>query len=94
MRLSVSSRRPGDRNRARRFLEALVVDGERPQSVAAYRRDLEDAGAALDGSLDAAGREDLRGYLAGLLQEGLSPRTVSRRRSALRQFFLFCAAEG
>ena len=77
------------------FLEALVVErGAAVNTVAAYRRDLEDAGAAVGGGLEVAGEEDLRGYLAGLLQDGLSPRTVSRRRSALRQFFLFCAAEG
>ncbi len=77
------------------FLEALVVErGAAANTVAAYRRDLEDAEAALGGGLETAGEAGLRGYLAGLLQDGLSPRTVSRRRSALRQFFLFCAAEG
>ena len=77
------------------FLEALVVErGAAANTVAAYRRDLEDAEAVLDGGLEVAGEADLRRYLAGLLQAGRSPRTVSRRRSALRQFFLFCTAEG
>ena len=77
------------------FLEALVVErGAAANTVAAYRRDLEDAEALLGGGLEAAGEADLRRYLAGLLQAGRSPRTVSRRRSALRQFFLFCTAEG
>ena len=77
------------------FLEALVVErGAAANTVAAYRRDLEDAEASLGGGLEEAGEAELRRYLAGLLQAGLSPRTVSRRRSALRQFFLFCAAEG
>ena len=77
------------------FLEALVVErGAAANTVAAYRRDLEDAEASLGGGLEEAGELGLRRYLAGLLQAGLSPRTVSRRRSALRQFFQFCAAEG
>lgn len=77
------------------FLEALVIErGAAANTVAAYRRDLEDAEASLGSGLEAAGEADLRGYLAGLLRHGRSPRTVSRRRSALRQFFLFCVAEG
>ena len=77
------------------FLEALVVErGAAANTVAAYRRDLEDAEASLGAGLEEAGEADLRRYLANLLKAGLSPRTVSRRRSALRQFFLFCAAEG
>ena len=77
------------------FLEALVVErGAAANTVSAYRRDLEDAQATLGGGLEAAGEADLRSYLAGLLRAGRSPRTVSRRRSALRQFFLFCTAEG
>ena len=77
------------------FLEALVVErGAAANTVAAYRRDLEDAEGALGCGLEASGEADLRSYLAGLLQDGRSPRTVSRRRSALRQLFLFCTAEG
>ncbi len=77
------------------FLEAMVVErGAAANTVAAYRRDLEDAETAVGGGLEAVGEADLRGYLAGLVQYGRSPRTVSRRRSALRQFFLFCTAEG
>ena len=77
------------------FLEALVVErGAAVNTVAAYRRDLEHAEASFGGGLEEAGEADLRRYLADLLQAGLSPRTVSRRRSALRQFFLFCTAEG
>jgi len=77
------------------FLEALIVErGAAANTVAAYRRDLQDAQAALRGGLEAAGEADLRRYLAGLQRAGLSPRTISRRRSALRQFFRFCAADG
>ena len=77
------------------FLEAMVVErGAAANTVAAYRRDLEDAETSLGCGLETAREADLRSYLASLLQDGRSPRTVSRRRSALRQFFLFCTAEG
>ena len=77
------------------FLEALLVErGAAANTVAAYRRDLCDAEDSLAGALEDAGEAELRGYLAGLTGAGLSPRTVARRRSALRQFFGFCATEG
>ncbi len=77
------------------FFEALVVErGAAVNTVAAYRHDLEDAEAFLGHSLEKAEEVNLRGYMANLQQAGLSPRTISRRRSALRQFFLFCLMEG
>ena len=77
------------------FLEALVVEqGAAANTVAAYRRDLEDAERALGGGLETAGEADLRRYLANLQQAQRAPRTIARRRSALRQFFQFCYAEG
>ena len=77
------------------FLEALVVErGVAANTLAAYGRDLADAGKALARPLDQATEEDLRGYLAGLGRAGLSARTAARRLSALRQFFRFCIVEG
>ncbi len=77
------------------FFEALVVErGAAANTVAAYRRDLEDAEMLLGDDLEKAQEADLRRYMAGLQRAGLSPRTISRRRSALRQFFLFCLVEG
>ena len=77
------------------FLEAIVVErGAAANTVAAYRRDLEDAEALLSDGLENAEEPDLRRYMASLQRAGLSPRTISRRRSALRQFFLFCMIEG
>lgn len=77
------------------FLEALVVErGVAANTLAAYGRDLADAGKALARPLDQATEEDLRGYLTGLGRAGLSARTAARRLSALRQFFRFCIVEG
>ena len=77
------------------FLEVLLVErGVAANTLAAYRRDLTDAGNSLSLPLDQATEEDLRGYLTGLNRAGLSARTVARRLSALRQFFRFCIVEG
>ena len=63
-------------------------------SLVAYRRDLEDFGSALDGSLATAHAEDIRAYLHTLQRKGLSARTAARRLSAIRQFFLFLYRDG
>ncbi|HUK09795.1 MAG TPA: site-specific tyrosine recombinase XerD [Stellaceae bacterium] len=80
------------------FLEMLAAErGAARATVEAYRRDL--AAAALflahsATSLDEAGPEDLRRYIAALARRSLAPRSVARRLSALRQFFRFLALEG
>ncbi|MEX2298709.1 MAG: site-specific tyrosine recombinase XerD, partial [Dongiaceae bacterium] len=66
-------------------------------TVAAYERDLKDFAkhAARAGSpLGMAGADELRAYLAKLDQAGMTPRTVARRLSALRQFYRFMLSEG
>lgn len=80
------------------FLEMLVAEGgAAPNTVAAYRRDLED----LASFLKRRGREpaeaapgDLAAYLGALADAGLSPRTAARRLSALRRFYRFLVGEG
>jgi len=71
--------------------------GASPNTLAAYRRDLEDCATLLGkrgAALIEADTEDLRGYLTALDAAGLAPRTAARRLSALRQFFRFLYAEG
>ncbi|MBO6785175.1 MAG: site-specific tyrosine recombinase XerD, partial [Alphaproteobacteria bacterium] len=70
-------------------------------TLAAYRRDLEDAATFLAGRdttaravLDAAQTADLRRYFKHLDGQGMSARTASRRLSALRQFYRFLYADG
>lgn len=84
------------------FLEMLLAErGASANTMAAYRRDLEDAGLFLArgrtgarAMLDDATTEDLRRYLAHLEAAGMAPRTSARRLSALRQFYRFLYADG
>ncbi len=66
-------------------------------TVAAYTRDLVDLQRHLAGSgraADAATEDDLKRYFGRLARAGMTPRTVARRLSALRQFYKFAIAEG
>ena len=77
------------------FLEMLVAERDaRPNTLAAYLRDLTDFADFLSGGVAAASSADLRSYMASLSRRGLSPRTAARRLSTLRQFHKFLYAEG
>ena len=69
--------------------------GASANTLAAYRRDLEDFGRFLGGAgVGAASAAQAQAYMAGLAGAGLSARTAARRLSALRQFFRFLLQEG
>ena len=73
----------------------LVAERDaRPNTLAAYLRDLTDFADFLSGGVAAASGADLRAYMASLGRRGLSPRTAARRLSTLRQFHKFLYAEG
>ncbi len=73
----------------------LVAERDaRPNTLAAYLRDLSDFAEFLGGAVAAASSADLRAYMASLSRRGLSPRTAARRLSTLRQFHKFLYAEG
>ncbi|WP_121116830.1 tyrosine recombinase [Croceibacterium ferulae] len=74
------------------FLAMLAAErGAAANTLAAYRSDL--AGAeALVGPLADAGQEDLARLAAAWAD--LSPATLARKSSALRQFYLFLVDEG
>lgn len=80
------------------FLEMMAAErGASDNTLAAYRRDLEDAASELSGApggLAGASAADVRSYLAGIAQQGFAPSTQARKLSALRQFFKFLYAEG
>lgn len=80
------------------FLEMMAAErGAAVNTLAAYRRDLEDFAAHARNrgrAVSSASTEDLRAYLAGLDASGLSARTQARRLSALRQFHRFLLDEG
>ncbi len=77
------------------FLEMLAAErGAARLTVAAYRNDLMDVARFLKrGTLDAAGSDELRAYLAHLSRRGMAPRSAARKLSALRQFFRFLVLE-
>lgn len=84
------------------FLEMLIAErGVAENTLAAYRRDLEDTAVFLAGRkpamravLDSVSTEDLRRYLKHLDGQGMTAGTAARRLSALRQFFRFLYADG
>ena len=80
------------------FLDMLAAErGAGPNTLAAYGRDLADFAAHLadDGGLIAtADTDDVRDYLGALTRSGMSPATVARRLSAIRQLYRFLYAEG
>jgi integrase/recombinase XerD len=80
------------------FLEMLIAErGSAANTVAAYRRDIEDLRAYLarfGQGMARAGSDDLRGYMSDLAKRGLSPRTAARRLSSMRQLFAFLVSEG
>ncbi|MES1202037.1 MAG: site-specific tyrosine recombinase XerD [Pseudomonadota bacterium] len=74
------------------FLEMLSAErAARVNTLEAYRRDLEDAGETL--RLATARAEQVEAYIASLAKRGLSPATVRRRISALKQFYRFMLQE-
>ncbi len=77
------------------FLEMLSAErGASENTLAAYRRDLEDANAFMKGGLAGAVSQDIRSFLASLSAQGFAATTQARKLSALRQFFRFLYAEG
>jgi integrase/recombinase XerD len=80
------------------YLDMLAAErGAGANTLAAYRRDLEDFSAHLKDagrSIAKAGTEDLRDYLSDLSRRGMRVTTVARRLSAMRQLYRFLYAEG
>ena len=77
------------------FLEMMSVErGAADNTLASYRRDLDDASSGVPGGLADATPGDLRDYLGGLAGQGFAASSQARKLSALRQFFKFLYAEG
>jgi integrase/recombinase XerD len=79
------------------FLDMLAAErGAGANTLAAYRRDLQDLSSALatQGSAIArAGTDELRDYLGTLATRGFKASSVARRLSAIRQLYRFLYAE-
>ena len=77
------------------FLEMMSAErGASDNTLAAYRRDLEDASAFLGGRLAQATPDDVRAFLDDVARRGFAPASQARKLSSLRQFFRFLYAEG
>ena len=80
------------------FLDAAWAEkGLSANTLDSYRYDLRLLAAELEQSgrdLAAAGREDLLRFLAGQVQAGRSPRSLSRYLSGFRQFYRWLLREG
>src|ERR1700684_1484778 len=80
------------------YLDMLAAGrGAGKNTLAAYGRDLADFSEHLAGagrSIATASTEDLRAYLGDLTRRGMTPATVARRLSAIRQLYRFLYAEG
>ena len=82
-----------DGNLIDRFLEMMAAErGASRNTLAAYKRDLEQAAEMVGGSLGAARPDDLRRLMAGY--GALAASSAARKLSALRQFFAFLLDEG
>jgi len=91
-------RHPVDRSReVETFLEMLQAErGASQNTLDAYGRDLDDLQVFLARRRQkpaAADTPALRAYLKALDYVGMTPRTVARRLSVLRQFYRFLLAE-
>ena len=76
-----------------RFLEMMAAErGAAANTLAAYRRDLDQASEALRGALGQADAAALRTLMAGYAP--LAASSAARKLSALRQFFTFLLDEG
>ncbi|GAA4120879.1 site-specific tyrosine recombinase XerD [Aminobacter aganoensis] len=77
------------------FLEMMSAErGAADNTLASYRRDLEDASEHLGGRLADADAAGIRGYLDDIASRGFATTSQARKLSALRQFFRFLYAEG
>lgn len=89
-------------NAQRMFLQDLRLEQHRAQNTAlAYGRDLDqffaylgDGDPALSPDPDQMGVQEVRGFVAYLMESGLSARSVNRKLSALRMFFNFLRQRG
>lgn len=79
--------------RVSEYLAALRAErGLSPATVSAYRRDLQQYAAFLNGR--DPDPETVAGFIGALHRRGLSPATVARRVAAVRGFHRFQVAEG
>jgi integrase/recombinase XerD len=89
---------PSDARLLDLFLDMLAAErGAAANTLAAYRRDLDDFAADLAGAgkgVASADSDDIRAHLGRLTRRGFKASSLARRLSAIRQLFRFLHAEG
>src|ERR1700756_4176685 len=94
---SAQAGRNSDERLVRLYLDMLAAErGAGANTLAAYRRDLDDLSSYLRGlprPIASAGTADLRAYLEELSRRGLKATTAARRLSAMRQLYRFLYTE-
>lgn len=84
---------PGLERRIDDYLAVLTAErGLSPNTVAAYRRDLSQYGAFLDGR--PASADLIESWMAEMRDRGLAPTTIARKVAAVRGFHRFEVVEG
>jgi integrase/recombinase XerD len=73
---------------------ALLAARRAPRTVEAYRRDLADLAAHLDGTPATASAAQVEAWLADLRGRGQAPSSVARRAAAARSFYRHLVALG
>jgi integrase/recombinase XerD len=80
------------------FLEMMAAErGAARNTLAAYRRDMEDFLSFISGKGHAPATADtaaLQAYIASLSQQGMRPASIARKVSTIRQYFHFLYSEG
>jgi integrase/recombinase XerD len=93
-----SVRGPADGELVEAFLEMIAAEkGAAPNTLSAYRRDLEDFTtylAGIDIALTGATPRNIATYLQFVADAGLAAASRARRLSTVRQLFRFLHAEG
>ena len=90
--------RPTGLHHLEAFLEMMSAErGASPNTLAAYRRDIEEYAGFLAGKgsdFEKAGAAEVRGDLSELDARGFAASSAARRLSAVRQFHRFLFSEG
>jgi integrase/recombinase XerC len=71
------------------YVNWLTVNGFSPETVKAYRADVQEFLQSLPENLEEAGREHIRSFLGMIQVRGCSKRTAARKLAAIRSYYRF-----
>ena len=75
------------------FLEVMSVErGASKNTLESYKRDLEDFSENIK-NIESCTEADIEKYLRGLSKKSFAPRSVARKLSSLKQFFMYLYTE-